>query len=77
MEKIRNAKVLAAAFYRETGEPAGSPREEEIVLAENEMFKDCKTIVDIHRRYESFWNDLNPDSDAVVFVQSIRINQDY
>jgi hypothetical protein len=76
MEKLKSAKVLACAFNRETGEPVANPREEVLDLKDG-LWKDVSTVADIAKRYMSFWNDLNPDTDEIILVQSVRINQDY
>jgi hypothetical protein len=64
--------ILAQSFSRKTGKVVGQTREELIDLKTNELFKGVKSILDIKNSYESFWNDLNPRSTSVVFVQSIR-----
>lgn len=63
--------IKAQSFNRKTGSPIGHPREEEIDLKSNQLFKNCKTILDIKNSYESFWNDLNPNSEEIVFVLEI------
>ena len=64
--------VLAQSFDRKTAKPNGSSREELVNIKKNKLFKHCKTILDIKQAYESFWNHLNPKSESIVFVQSIR-----
>jgi hypothetical protein len=76
MEKITSVKVLAAAFNRKTGKPSGSPREESLDLSDS-LWKGVKTVSQFAKNYMSFWNDLNPDSEEIVLVQSIRINEDF
>ncbi len=51
----------------------GSSREELIDLKKNKLFTECKTILDIKEVYEQFWNYLNPKSNDIVYVQSIRV----
>jgi hypothetical protein len=63
--------VKAQAFDRETGKAVGDSRVEEINLEENEIFKGCKTILEIKKAYEAFWNELNTRSREIVFVQEI------
>jgi hypothetical protein len=79
--KIRKYVVTARAFDRETGEPAPTritdhpdgSRDETIDVATNALFAGCETILEVKRKYESFWNDLNPNSEHVVFVSKVRI----
>lgn len=66
--------VTAQAFDRGTGEPKGDSRDEVINIKTNKIFADAKTILDIKKAYEAFWNDLNPSSREVVFVSSVRAN---
>ena len=63
--------MCAKAFNRETGTQVGEERKEDIDLKENELFVDCKTILDIKNTYDSFWNTLDPYSKEIVFVQKI------
>lgn len=65
--------VLIQAFFRENGEVAGNARMENINPKTNSLFKSCETVMDIKNAYESFWNDLNPKSKMVIFVQQITI----
>ena len=65
--------VKAQAFSRLTGEPTGEPRVERIDTQENRLFERCVTILDVKAAYEAFWNDLNPGSEDVVFVQQITM----
>jgi hypothetical protein len=65
--------VTAQAFNRESGTPASpAPRDEVIDTDDNSLFESCNTIMDVKQAYERFWNDLNPRSREVVFVQSVR-----
>ena len=68
----RKVFVLAGAFDRISGRPVGSPREELIDTKRNKLFRQCQDIIAVKKTYEGFWNDLNPQSKEVVFVQSIR-----
>jgi hypothetical protein len=65
--------VKAQAFSRSSGVEAGASRVEEIDTTQNEMFLFAESILDVKTIYESFWNLMNPDSQEVVFVQSITI----
>lgn len=69
--------VTARAFYRATGQPAAAQsRVERIDTATNRLFTKARTIVDVKAAYEAFWNDLNPDSEHVVFVsQVVRVEK--
>lgn len=73
--KILKVNVTAQAFDRNTGKSVGKQRTEEINLVTNKFFKNCKTVIDIKNTYESFWNDLNPKSKEVVFVQRVKITE--
>lgn len=57
--------IFARAFDRETGEPRGEERGEEIDTSTNE--------IDVKKAFEAFWNDLNPHSSEIVFVQRIDV----
>jgi len=65
--------VIAQSFSRKTGKAVGNTREELVDLKTNELFDGVKSILDIKKIYESFWNELNPRSSSIVFVQSIRV----
>lgn len=73
IEAGRKAIVTAQAFNRATGEPNGVARDETIDLDTNQLFKHCKTWLDVKKAYESFWNDLNPDSEDVVMVSNVKM----
>lgn len=64
--------VLAQSFNRENGEPVSNPRVEEIDTKTNFLFYNCTLPLSIKIAYERFWNELNPNSENVVFVQSIN-----
>jgi hypothetical protein len=69
----RKAIVTAAAVNRSTGEQIAKPRDEEIDLITNQIFKGCKTWMDVKEAYESFWNDLNPNSNEMVLVHGVKM----
>lgn len=73
IEAGRKAIVTAQAFNRATGEPNGVARDEEVDLDSNQLFKHCKSWLDVKKAYESFWNDLNPDSEDVVMVSNVKM----
>lgn len=62
--------VTAQAFSRWSGQPSG-PARTECVESNNVLFSRCHTIMEVKAAYEGFWNDLNPSSNDVVFVQKI------
>jgi hypothetical protein len=64
--------ITAQAFDRKTNRPVGKERDEVIDVATNRLFKGVKNIGDIESAYESFWNDLNPNSKEVVKVSSVK-----
>ena len=74
-------KVLAIAYNRKTSKLIKSRnylhskskrrRSEIIDISKNSLFKNCKTKQDIKKKYESFWNDLNPNSEEIVKVKGI------
>lgn len=65
--------VTAQAFSRDSGAPASpAPRDETVDTETNELFRGCRSIMDVKAAYERFWNGLNPRSREVVFVQSVR-----
>ena len=70
---MKKVNVTAQAFDRKTGEIVGQSRVEPITIAVNRLFQKCNTILDIKNAYEAFWNELNKQSEAVVFVQRIEI----
>jgi hypothetical protein len=73
------AIVKASSFYRVSGNPVGDgiTRDELIDTETNVLFKMCRTVLDIKNAYESFWNELNPHSEHLVFVhQIILIDQE-
>ena len=64
-------KVRAQSFDRKTNKPISQPREEVINIANNKIFNRVRSIGDIEATYESFWNDLNQNSEHIVKVISI------
>jgi len=75
MKNVKKVIVFARAYNRYSGKPVGQRRHENIDLMTNVIFKDCLTILDIKNAYEAFWNDLNPRSTEIVFVQDIVLNE--
>lgn len=69
-EKKVLAVVAAKAFNRKTGMAVSESRDETI-YTDNILFSKCITPMDVKKAYEAFWNDLNPNSEDVVFVQSV------
>ena len=69
-EKKVLAVVTARAFNRKTGEAVSESRDETI-YTDNGLFSNCVTPIDLKKAYEAFWNDLNQNSEDVVFVQSV------
>ena len=74
-EETRYYDVTAQAFNRATGEQEGKSRTEKVDAKTNPIFKKCKTIMDIHDAYESFWNDMNPNSQEIVFVSKVTVGK--
>jgi hypothetical protein len=70
--KIKRWEIKAGACNRTTGMPVGKARTE-IVGTDNTLFEQCITIIDAKEAYESWWNDLNPDSNEVVFVSAVKV----
>lgn len=65
--------VLAQPFDPKTGKPLGHAREEEINTDTNVLFTGCKTLAEIHEKYEIFWNELPTVQTELVLVQSMRL----
>lgn len=63
--------VTAQAFDRFTGEEMGESRTEVVDTVENALFSGLTRIVQVKAAYEAFWNELNPNSEAVVFVSKV------
>jgi len=70
---MKKAIITARAFDRTSGEPVCKSRNETIDLQTNELFSSCKSVLDIERAYESWWNELNPNSTEIVFVSRVKI----
>lgn len=71
-ERKTKWEVTARAFDRWSGIPVGGGEErKEVVDTSNLLFKDCGFPLDVKTAYESFWNDLNPHSEQVVFVSQV------
>lgn len=64
--------VKAAAMDRVSKRQVGKIRTEIIDTCKNELFMDVQKTYDIERKYESFWNDLNPYSEEIVKVLSVK-----
>jgi hypothetical protein len=64
--------VTAVAMSRATRRRVGKARVEVIDTKDNLMFRTSKTPADVEAVYESFWNDLNPNSEDVVKVVDVR-----
>jgi hypothetical protein len=60
--------VLSQQFNTETFERIGEMRTEEINTQTNQLFQDCKNIMDVRRRYESFWNDMGKNKNTPIKV---------
>ena len=65
-------KVTAFAKERKTGKQISPLRGEIIDTKTNSLFVHCSNINDVKRKYESFWNDLNPCSLEIVKVVEVR-----
>ena len=63
-------KVTGVARNRITGFQKGKIRNEVIDTKTNSLFPK-NNIMDIKNRYESFWNDLNPNSREIVTVLKV------
>ena len=72
MKKMnRHWDVKARAFNRMTGKPAASKSRIEQVNSSNSLFEKCILPYEVKTAYESFWNELNPLSEHVVFVSQV------
>jgi hypothetical protein len=68
------AVVTAQAFNRNTGKAISKPRNETVLLdGSNRLFTGCKTVADVTKAYESFWNNLNPRSAEIVKVSGVQM----
>jgi hypothetical protein len=61
--------VRAQAFHPKTGCHTCEPRDEIIDTEQNELFRHCKTVLQVKMRYEAFWN--LDGARELVFVQSV------
>ena len=64
-------KVTAQAYNRKTRKKIGKLRTETIDTKTNVLFKTSTNTTNVKRRYESFWNKLNPKSKEVVYVSKV------
>jgi hypothetical protein len=62
--------IVAQSFGRATRAPNANARVEEIDTNTNVLFAGCD-LMNVRKNYEAFWNNVNPNSPEVVFVQSI------
>jgi hypothetical protein len=65
--------VVAQSFNRRTLKPTSEPLTEVIDLDNNTLFAKVCVPLDIKKAFEAFWNDLNPKSTDVVFVQRVAL----
>ena len=65
-------KVKGVSMNRKTRKQVGDIRVEQIDTKTNSLFIDSKTAINIEKRYESFWNDLNPKSKEIVKVINVE-----
>lgn len=65
-------KVTASGYKRHGSDQPFATHTEEVDTETNELFKHCTDTDDVRRKYESFWNDLNPNSEDVVYVDSVE-----
>ncbi len=62
--------VTATAYNLNTGRELGTRTE--TVDSTNRIFRDCRTILDVHDAYENFWKHLTSETPReVVFVQAV------
>jgi hypothetical protein len=64
--------VTAVAISRRTRRRVGKARVEIIDTSQNELFARCDGPQSVERVYETFWNDLNPNSPDTVKVVDVR-----
>jgi len=65
-------KVKGVSMNRHTRRQVGKIRTETIDTKTNELFYGTALPIEIERRYESFWNNLNPNSKEIVKVIDVR-----
>jgi len=66
--------VTAVVRNRKTGLQKGKIRNETIDTKTNVLFPN-NNLMDVKRRYESFWNDLNRNSEEIVTVLKINVKR--
>lgn len=64
--------VTAVAISRKTRKRVGKARVEIIDTLSNTFFDGVTEPAAVEARYESFWNDLNPNSPDTVKVVDVR-----
>jgi len=64
--------VTAFSMNRQTRRQSGPARAELIDTDSNRVFEGQVTPLDVERRYEAFWNDVNPRSRDIVKVMSVE-----
>lgn len=71
---MKTIQVSSQQFNTTTFERVGQMKTETIDITTNKLFQQCKTLMDVRRVYESFWNDLgrNKDTNIKVMVKSIE-----
>ncbi len=67
--------VTSQQFNTETFERMGERRTEEIDTETNILFQGCKTLMDVRRKYESFWNDMGvyKNTPIKVLVKTVEL----
>ena len=65
-------EILAQSFNPKTGEPNAKPYIEIIDIHTNNLFKDCKTLIEVTDNYMNFWNHFPTIQRELVLVQSIK-----
>jgi len=65
-------KVKGVAMNRNTRKQVGKIRTEIIDTETNELFYGIFQPLQVERKYESFWNYLNPNSKEIVKVIDVR-----
>ena len=65
------AKVSAQAFCPKTGTPIADQRDEIVDLEKNPLFRECASLLDVKKAYESFWNDLPANPREMVIVHQV------
>ena len=72
---MKTIQVSSQQFNTLTFERIGQMRTETIDITTNTLFQECRTIMDVRRVYESFWNNLgkNQNTNIKVLVKNIEI----